>query len=250
MRTALRFALVFFLVVVVAACHKKKDAVVEDLGASAPLVVKDSSEGFLFTWIDEKGDFHVEQKAGDVPLIGRDAVRVVDPSQEDGTHAGRIFVADLRTAKADGTYSVKPMARAEFDELAVARRKGKTATLDGVDASSGVPTPPGGGGLAGMDFPSLPNPGANQDQAARPAVIIYGASWCGPCHQAAAYFKAKGIRFTEKDIEADRGAQREMQAKLTKAGLHAGSIPVLDVRGKMMIGFNAQAVDQALGAAL
>jgi glutaredoxin len=248
MQTTLRFALAFMVMLAVVACHRKKDAPTEDVSPVA-LVVKDASEGFLFTWIDEKGDFHVEQKAADVPLIGRDAVRVVDPSREDGTHAERIFVADLRTARADGTYPVKPMARAEFDELAVARRKGKTATLDGVDGGGTAPATPDVPGLAGMDLPSL-IPGAGGNQATRPAVIIYGAQWCGPCHQAAAYLKGKGIPFTEKDIEADHGAALEMQAKLTKAGLHAGSIPVLDVRGKMMIGFSAQAVDNALGSAL
>ncbi|MEO6572955.1 MAG: glutaredoxin family protein, partial [Polyangiaceae bacterium] len=241
---------VFFLAMVVVSCHRKKDAATEDPSPSAAFVVKDSSEGFLFTWIDEKGDFHVEQKATDVPLVGRDAVRVVDPSREDGTHADRVFVADLRLASADGSYPVKSIARAEFDELAVARRKGKTATLDGVDGGATAPGGSAMAGLGGMNFPSGPNAGQGQDQGARPAVIIYGAQWCGPCHQAAAYLKKKGIPFAEKDIEADRGAQREMQAKLAKAGLRAGSIPVLDVRGKMMVGFNAQALDDALGAAL
>lgn len=252
MRVALRLLLVCFLALVVASCHKKKDAATEDLSPTAPLVVKDSSEGFLLTWIDEKGDFHVEQKATDVPLIGRDAVRVVDPSREDGTHADRVFVADLRSAKADGSYPVKSMPRAEFDELAVARRKGKTATLEGVDGGGTAPAGSGMAGLGGMNFPSVPIPGHDQgqDPGARPAVIIYGAQWCGPCHQAAAYLRKKGIPFAEKDIEADHGAAREMQAKLAKAGLHGGSIPVLDVRGKMMIGFSAQAVDEALGAAL
>lgn len=248
MKAALRLALVFLVMLAVAACHRKKDAAAVDV-TPASLVVKDSSEGFLFTWIDEKGDFHVEQKATDVPLIGRDAVRVVDPSQEDGTHAERIFVADLRMASADGSYPVKPIARAEFDQLAVARRKGKTATLDGTDGGSSGPPSPGQPGLGGMDLP-FPVPGAGGAQAARPAVIIYGAQWCGPCHQAAAYLKEKGIPFAEKDIEADHGAALEMRAKLTKAGLHAGSIPVLDVRGKMLVGFSAQAVDSALGAVL
>ena len=53
------------------ACPHKKDD-----GSASPdttLSVKDESEGLLLTWIDEKGDFHVEQKVTDVPLVGRDA---------------------------------------------------------------------------------------------------------------------------------------------------------------------------------
>jgi hypothetical protein len=38
-----------------------------------------------------------------------------------------------------------------------------------------------------------------------------------------------------------------MQAKLDKAGLHTGSMPVLDVRGKVMVGFNPGAIEAALG---
>jgi hypothetical protein len=41
-----------------------------------------------------------------------------------------------------------------------------------------------------------------------------------------------------------------MQQKLATAGLRGGSIPVLDVRGLILIGFNAQRLDDALGKAL
>ena len=81
-------------------------------------------------------------------------------------------------------------------------------------------------------------------------MIIYGASWCGPCHQAAAYLKGRGIDFVEHDIEKDSSAAREMQGKLAKAGKHGGSIPVLDVRGRILVGFDQRAVDQALGTPL
>jgi glutaredoxin len=92
--------------------------------------------------------------------------------------------------------------------------------------------------------------GSDPNGAPRPTVILYGASWCGPCHQAVAYLKRKGVSFVEKDIEEDANAAREMQSKLARAGMHGGSIPVLDVRGKLMVGFNPQEVDSALGAAL
>ena len=37
-----------------------------------------------------------------------------------------------------------------------------------------------------------------------------------------------------------------MQAKLQQAGKRGGSIPVLDVRGKILVGFDPGAVDAAL----
>jgi glutaredoxin len=192
----------------------------------APLpVVTDASTELLLTWIDEKGEFHVEQKVSDVPVTARDVVRVADPVK-DPAKLDDVFVADLRTAGADGTYPVHTMSRPEFEKLAVERRQQHGKVLTAQSAASVAPAD------------------------ARPTVIIYGASWCGPCHQAAAYLKRRGVPFIEKDIEQDSSASREMQAKLASAGMRGGSIPVIDVRGKVIVGFSESAVEQALGQAL
>jgi glutaredoxin len=164
----------------------------------------------------------------------------VDPNTEDGTHADRIFVADLRTARPDGSFPVRTTSRAEFEALAVARREKTGPTL----ASAAPPSPSAPAATA-----TEVAPGATPSNV-RPTVIIYGAEWCGACHDAAKYLKSKGVPFIEKDVEKDPSASREMQDKLAKNGLHGGSIPVIDVRGKVMVGFNAHEIDGALGAAL
>jgi glutaredoxin len=218
------------------ACKRKADAALEaSASAVEPPVVRDLTDGLQLTWIDEKGEFHVEQRVADVPPAARDLVRVraLDPAADAPT-GDRVFVVDLRTANADGTYAVRAVPRSEFENVAVTRRtKSGTAVLAPKGAASVAP----GEGVPG-------------DTAGRPAVIIYGASWCGPCHQAAAYLKKKGVVFVEHDIEQDSAKNREMQAKLAKAGMRGGSIPVLDVRGRILVGFDARAVDQALGQAL
>ena len=221
----------------VAGCHRPAPVAAKE-DAAPPFVVKDESQGLLLTWIDEKGDFHVEQKVGDVPIVGRDAVRVVDPTREEGAaggHADTVYVADLRVASLDGVYPVHTMTRDDFDALALARRqKGDKLTLATVmarDAGSAAPAAGAGESVA----------------AGRPAVIVYGASWCSACHQAMAYFKKRGITFIEKDIEKDPQAAEEMNGKLRRAGQRAGSIPVLDVRGRIMVGFEPHAVEEALG---
>jgi len=205
------------------------------------VVLKDDSEGLLLTWIDDKGDFHVETRVADVPLMGRDSVRVVDPNKDEGTHADHVFVADLRQLRADGTYPVRAMTRADFEGLALARREKTGPTL--ASAGPTQPTPSSTAGTADTD------PGTTRP-AAHPAVIIYGAEWCGACHEAARYLRSKGIAFVEKDVEKDSGAAREMQQKLARSGQRSGSIPVIDVRGKVLVGFNPQEVDGALGPAL
>lgn len=181
----------------------------------------EASADLLLTWIDERGDFHIEQRVSDVPATARDVVRVVDMTK-DAPDEDTIYVVDLRNAGPDGRYPVRTMKRAEFEALAAERR---------AKAGKGV--------LSAQ-------PAASAPPSDRPDVIIYGASWCGPCHEAAAYLKRKGVSFVEKDIEKDSSAAREMQAKLARVGRPGGSIPVLDVRGRILVGYSAQAVDQAL----
>ncbi len=219
--THLRLVLLAFVLAVVLGC--KRPPPTSDV--VAPPVVTDTTSDLLLTWIDEKGEFHVEQKVADVPAASREVVRVTDPVK-DPPKLDDVFVVDLRSAGAGGAYPVRTMSRSEFEKVAVERRQKNGAVLAAKGAESAPPV------------------------AARPAVIIYGASWCGPCHQAAAYLKRRGVPFIEKDIEEDRGAAREMQAKLASAGMRGGSIPVMDVRGKIVIGFDEGAVDRALGQTL
>jgi glutaredoxin len=214
--------------------------------AGAPTaIVKDDSEGLLLTWIDDKGDFHVETKVGDVPIMGRDTVRVVDPRDPaSGQMTGDdVVVADLRQAGADGVYPVHAMARTAFEALAVARREKTGPTLA---------NPSGQGSAAPARGAAPDDPGSPQGSHARATgpVVIYGAEWCGACHEAAKYLRHKGIPYVDKDIEKDQEAAREMQQKLAKNGLSGGSIPVIDVRGKVMVGFNPAEIDAALGQAL
>lgn len=203
------------------------------------IVVKSDSEGFLLTWIDDKGDFHVETRVADVPLMGRDTVRVVDPDKDEGTHADRIFVADLRQPRADGSFPVRTMTRADFEAIAVARREKTGPTLASAAPQEPSPSSSAGPAAQGTEKPS-----------AQPAVIIYGAEWCGACHDAARFLRSKGIAFVEKDVEKDPAAAKEMQQKLAKNGLRSGSIPVIDVRGRVMVGFSAPEIENALGQAL
>jgi glutaredoxin len=205
-----------------------------DAGAAigADVVVRDDSQGLLLTWIDDHGDFHVVESVADVPLTGRDTVRVVDPSREGGDD---FVVTDLRNVGANGTYPVRVMKRADFEALAVARRQESGPTLGSVAPEKVAAAAAADAGAVALGHPTA---------------IIYGASWCGACHQAAAYLKQKHVPYVEKDIEADNGAAAEMQGKLAKIGQRGGSIPVLDIRGRVMVGFNPHEVDEALGQPL
>jgi glutaredoxin len=223
-RRLLCVVLVFFALAVIG-CHRKA-APASAVATEVP-VVTDTSAGLLLTWIDERGEFHVEEKVASVPAASRDLVRVVDPSRDPPAQGG-VFLADVRAAGADGHYPVRLAERDEFESVAAKRRSEHGAVLKPQQATTASADDAGAVGVA------------------HSTVIIYGASWCGPCHQAQAYLRQRGIPFVYKDIEADPSAAREMHSKLAAGGIRDGSIPIIDVRGKILVGFDSRALARAL----
>jgi glutaredoxin 3 len=71
-------------------------------------------------------------------------------------------------------------------------------------------------------------------------VIVYVTSWCPACRMTMDYLKKKDIPFTVKDIEKNDEYMREM---IQKVGAYRG-VPVLDINGRIMLGFNPQVLDQ------
>lgn len=72
--------------------------------------------------------------------------------------------------------------------------------------------------------------------------IIYTTSWCTYCKEAKNYLRNKGIEIVEKDIEADESAKDEL---LGKVGFFTG-VPVIDINGKLLDGFNPAQIDLAI----
>jgi glutaredoxin len=242
------FGLVLLIGVGLAACHKPTaPTATDDTGAAPqaadlpPLEIKDDSPNLLLTWIDDKGDFHVVEKPTDVPKEGRENVRVVVTTSEDGT--GRlVYVANLNEVTPTGSYRVKTMTRAAWDELGAGKRKARLEAL----APSAVPAPTD-------SAPSSADPGAaagpQKMASSGVTAIIYGASWCKPCHDTARYLKQRGVTVVDKDIEENEVAAAEMRQKLARAGRSGSSIPVIDIMGQIMVGFSPMALNQAIEAA-
>jgi len=232
------FALAIAAIVAIAGCRQGPPTAAPDAESLLPLLQPDA-DGLLLTWIDDKGDFHVETRISDVPVANRDAVRVVDPTRETPT-TDQIFVGDFRELGSNGTYPMHIIARADFEGIAVTRRARSGPTM-----ASAAPFAPAAGSAQSSGPPS-----ASADPSARVVVVIYGAEWCGACHEAARYLRQRGIPYVEKDIEKDGAAAQEMERKLAKHGLRGGSIPVIDVRGTILVGFDPESIDTALHGAL
>ena len=74
-------------------------------------------------------------------------------------------------------------------------------------------------------------------------ITVYSATWCAFCHAAKEYLDKLGVTYTDKDVEADSAAGLEAVDKSGQRG-----IPVLDIGGTVIIGFDRPKIDAALKA--
>lgn len=72
-------------------------------------------------------------------------------------------------------------------------------------------------------------------------VKIYSTPTCPWCKKAKAYLDEKGIAFEGVDVSSDANAQKEMIDKSGQMG-----VPVLDIDGKIVIGFDKEKIDEIL----
>jgi len=72
-------------------------------------------------------------------------------------------------------------------------------------------------------------------------VKIYSTSTCPYCHMAKEYLKEKGIKFKEFNVAKNDKAREEMIKKSSQMG-----VPVLEINGKIIVGFDRQEIEKAL----
>jgi glutaredoxin-like YruB-family protein len=82
----------------------------------------------------------------------------------------------------------------------------------------------------------------NQDSKKQPRVILFTTPTCSHCRTAKGYLRKKGIKFKAVDISRDKAAARDMVRRSGQQG-----VPVIDVGGKIIVGFNRAKLDQELG---
>lgn len=200
-----------------------------DASPTVPFAVRDDAADLMFFWFDARGGAHAVRRVDEVPMERREVVRV-DPSRPEQRAPGWVYLADLRQRGPNGDYPTRAVP-AEALSAQVMAMAGHAEPLGSPRPAAAPSAATGDGGAV----------------AQRPAVIIYGASWCSACHQAAEYLRSRHVAFIEKDIEQDPAAAQEMMDKARRAGVPTGSIPILDVRGTILQGFSAPAIDRALG---
>ena len=73
-------------------------------------------------------------------------------------------------------------------------------------------------------------------------VTIYSTPFCVYCKMAKSFFTEKNVQFEEKDVAGDVAARHDMIKKSGQMG-----VPVIDVDGKIIIGFDKPRLQELLG---
>ena len=81
------------------------------------------------------------------------------------------------------------------------------------------------------------------DQADDAKVIVYSTTWCAFCNTEKQWLDKLGVKYISKNIEEDDAAKKEL---LDKLGGNFQGVPVTDIAGEMVLGFNRPALQSAL----
>lgn len=76
---------------------------------------------------------------------------------------------------------------------------------------------------------------------ARKTVKVYSTPTCPYCHMAKDFLKQNKVEFQDLNVAEDRKAAAEMIDKSGQMG-----VPVIDVSGEIIVGFNREALKEAL----
>lgn len=72
-------------------------------------------------------------------------------------------------------------------------------------------------------------------------VKLYSTTWCSFCRVAKEFFKDNKIKFEDINVQENQKAAEEMIKKTGQTG-----VPVIDIDGKIIIGFNIEEIKKVL----
>ena len=72
-------------------------------------------------------------------------------------------------------------------------------------------------------------------------VKVYSTQTCPWCHKVKEFLKEKGVKYDDIDVGADQKAANDMVEKSGQMG-----VPVTDIDGKIIVGFDKDALEKAL----
>lgn len=80
------------------------------------------------------------------------------------------------------------------------------------------------------------------DKKKYPRVLLYTTPSCSYCRLAKNYLRQRGVPFKDIDVSRDTAAARDMVRRSGQQG-----VPVIEVGGKIIVGFDRPKLDRMLG---
>ncbi len=206
-----------------AACRARE--VPADAAPIAPEVTLAAADVQPVEYVDFAGRLRTARGVASVPERSRHAVAIEGP---DGP-GGSVWIADASRPAA-----AWPAVRGSRLTL---ERLGLAGLPPGEASRVALPAP-----VAPVGRPAIPPPSDG--------VTIYGTTWCGACADARAWFDARGVTYTFRNVEAgdaDPTAALDAVRTATAVGAPADRVPVIDVAGKVIVGFDPVRLTSILG---
>jgi len=199
-----------------------------ELGAGAPdaspqnlPTVNDARTDLVLSWYGDGGP-EVASKVAEVPQEARREVRVQDPSiPPEARDPSLVFVADLTRPKPDGSYPVRAVKRGDYE-----KRQSRLKPASSPKPSSIGPAEAGGA-----------------------QVVMYATKTCPVCKNARRWLLDQGIPYVERDIDEDQAAAAALAQKGRAQGVSTSGVPIFEVRGRLIPGFDQGAIRSALAGA-
>ena len=75
-------------------------------------------------------------------------------------------------------------------------------------------------------------------------VIVFSTPTCPWCTRAKTYLRGRGVAFRDVDVSRDPAAARDLVRRTGQMG-----VPVIEIDGKPIVGFDKSQIDRLLGLA-
>lgn len=80
------------------------------------------------------------------------------------------------------------------------------------------------------------------EEKKQPKIRIFSTPICPYCHTLKSFLEEKGFKFDDIDVSADEKALKEMVDKTEQMG-----VPVIEIDGEIIIGFDRAKITKKLG---
>lgn len=169
---------------------------------------------------------------------------------EPANGSARLLRAQLAVEAADWKLALDQLGQAklsaEDEKLAKPIRARATSELKEKLASQSAVAALEKQLIAAAQRPMEPTTTFTRSATGSGDVVVYSASWCGYCKKAKKWLTDHRVSFVDKDVEKEEGAAAELAQKARSAGVRPSGVPVIDFRGKLILGFDQAALEDAV----